>query len=196
MPPKPRLTRPTQSVCVYCGSKPGSSRLFTEAAHDLGVGLAERGYRLVYGAGDHGLMGEVARATLDAGGEAVGVIPRGLWDREVGKRDLTHLVITENLQQRKTIMLENADAAVVLPGGIGTLDEMVEAMCWRQLGLHAKPVVLLDIEGYWQPFITLLDRMHEAGFLYASARAHLHMTENVDDAFEQLATVLSASSPE
>ncbi|MCI4661764.1 MAG: TIGR00730 family Rossman fold protein [Neomegalonema sp.] len=185
-PPKAPSDRPPlqldRSVAVYCGSQDGANPAFIAAARALGAGLAARQMRLVYGAGDRGLMGETARACLAGGGRALGIIPRHLWRRELGNSDLTELVITENLQQRKFLMLENAAAAAVLPGGVGTLDEVVEALCWRQLGLHAKPVVLLNIGGFWEPLLGVLETMAQNGFLYAGARDHLFVAPTVEAA--------------
>ncbi|MCL4169259.1 UNVERIFIED_CONTAM: hypothetical protein GTU68_013529, partial [Idotea baltica] len=127
---------PVKSICVYCGSRNGAQPAYTEAAVSLGQAIAEEGWRLVYGAGDVGLMGEVARAAQRAGGDTFGVIPKHLVDLEVGKTDLTRYVVTETMHERKKVMIMNADAVVVLPGGAGSLDELFEALTWRQLGLH------------------------------------------------------------
>ena len=153
------------SVCVYCGSRHGTDPAFTAAAQGLGAGLAARAMRLVYGAGDVGLMGEVARAAQEGGGETFGVIPRHLFDREVGKRDLTRFVVTETMHERKKVMFMNADAVVALPGGAGTLDELFEVLTWAQLGLHDKPIILADANGFWSPLVALMDHMVETGFL-------------------------------
>lgn len=133
--------------------------------------LADNGWRLVYGAGDVGLMGRVARATQAAGGQTFGVIPLHLLEREVGKRDLDSFVVTETMHERKKVMLMNADAVVVLPGGAGSLDEFFEVLTWAQLGLHAKPILLLDTDGYWQPLVRLLDHVIEEGFAAPSLRS-------------------------
>ncbi|MGG7565707.1 TIGR00730 family Rossman fold protein [Rhodovulum sp. DZ06] len=153
------------SVCVYCGSRFGTEPAYTEAAEALGAGLAARNMRLVYGAGDVGLMGAVARAAQAGGGETFGVIPKHLFDREVGKRDLTSFVITETMHERKKVMFMNSDVVIALPGGAGTLDEMYEALTWRQLGLHDKPLILSDVDGFWQPLAALNDHMVAKGFL-------------------------------
>lgn len=152
------------SVCVYCGARDGSDPDFAADATALGTVMAERGWRLVYGAGDVGLMGRVARAAQAAHGTTLGVIPAHLMAREVGKTDLDTLVITETMHERKKVMIMNADAIVVLPGGAGTLDELFEALTWRQLGLHDKPVFLLNSKGYWTPFLELLKRVVSGGF--------------------------------
>ncbi len=152
------------SVCVYCGSRDGADPAFAADAEAVGALLAARGWRLVYGAGDVGLMGRVARSAQAAGGVTLGVIPEHLMAREVGKRDLDTLVVTETMHERKKVMFMNADAIVVLPGGAGTLDELFEALTWRQLGLHDKQVFLLNTAGYWDPFIQLLRSVLTAGF--------------------------------
>ncbi|MEX0304146.1 MAG: TIGR00730 family Rossman fold protein [Leisingera sp.] len=153
-----------KSVCVYCGSRAGALPAYTEAARELGKALAGNGMRLVYGAGDVGLMGEVARAAQAAGAETFGVIPGHLERREVGKSDLTTYVVTETMHERKKVMLWNADAVVVLPGGAGSLDELFEALTWRQLGLHDKPIVILNTAGYWDKLRDLLDHVVDQGF--------------------------------
>ena len=132
--------------------------------------LAANGWRLVYGAGDVGLMGLVARAAQSAGGKTFGVIPTHLLDWEVGKRDLDTFVITETMHERKKVMIMNADAVVMLPGGAGSLDEFFEALTWRQLGLHGKPIILLNTADYWVPLTTLLDHIIAQGFADASLR--------------------------
>ncbi|MFW2545011.1 TIGR00730 family Rossman fold protein [Primorskyibacter sp. 2E107] len=153
-----------KSICVYCGSRFGNDPAYTEQAEIMGRLIAEEGWRLVYGAGDVGLMGAVARAAQAAGGETFGVIPTHLLAWEVGKRDLTTFVITETMHERKKVMLMNADAVVVMPGGAGSLDEFFEVLTWRQLGLHAKPMVLLDVAGYWAPLKALLQHTVDHGF--------------------------------
>ncbi|MFT4794283.1 MAG: hypothetical protein ACJAVR_000599 [Paracoccaceae bacterium] len=155
------------SVCVYCGSRFGTDPAYRTAAEALGRGLAERGMRLVYGAGDVGLMGAVARAAQAAGGETFGVIPAHLLAREVGKRDLSSFVVTETMHERKKVMFMNADAVVALPGGAGTLDELFEVLTWRQLGLHDKPIFLTDVKGFWGPLFDLTAHMQAQGFVDA-----------------------------
>ncbi|WP_444462473.1 TIGR00730 family Rossman fold protein [Rhodobacter capsulatus] len=152
------------SVCVFCGSRPGARPAYAEAARATGRMLAARGWRLVYGAGDVGLMGEVARAAQAAGAATFGVIPEHLFRLEVGKRDLTTFVVTENMHERKKVMFMNSDAVVVLPGGAGSLDEFYEVLTWRQLGLHEKPILLLNTEGYWDPLLALNAHVVAEGF--------------------------------
>ncbi|WP_296424238.1 TIGR00730 family Rossman fold protein [Yoonia sp.] len=153
-----------KSVCIYCGSRDGARPVYAAAALATGQMLAANGWRLVYGAGDVGLMGQVARAVQGAGGQTFGVIPTHLLDREAGKRDLNQFVITETMHERKKVMFMNADAVVVLPGGAGSLDEFFEALTWRQLGLHAKPIILLNIDGFWDPLSALLKHVVDQGF--------------------------------
>lgn len=153
-----------KSVCVYCGSRDGSNATYAVAADETGKMLVRNNWRLVYGAGDVGLMGRVANAVQSAGGKTFGVIPTHLLDWEVGKRDLDSFVITETMHERKKVMFMNADAVVVLPGGAGSLDEFFEALTWRQLKLHAKPIVLLNTDGFWDPLWTLLEHVVKQGF--------------------------------
>ena len=181
----------TRSICVFCGSRPGDDPAFSAAAQDLGAVIAREKWRLVYGAGDVGLMGEVARATQSAGGATFGVIPVHLMEKEVGKRDLSHFVITENMHERKKVMFMNADAIVTLPGGAGSLDEFFEVMTWRQLGLHNKPIYLLNINNYWAPLIALVEHMIAKGFADASFRDYMSVVDGVPDLTDALRNDLS-----
>ncbi len=158
------------SLCVFCGSRSGLRPAYAQAAQALGAAIARNGWRLVYGAGDVGLMGEVARAAIGAGATSLGVIPTHLLDREKGKRDLSTLIITEDMHERKKVMFMNSDAVVVLPGGAGSLDEFFEVLTWAQIGLHGKPIFLLDADGYWQPLLALIDHIVTEGFAAASLR--------------------------
>ncbi len=168
-----------KSICVYCGSRMGARPAYEAAARTTGEMLARRGWRLVYGAGDIGLMGTVARAAQGAGGETFGVIPTHLLRHEVGKRDLTSFVITENMHERKKVMYMNSDAVVVLPGGAGSLDEFFEVLTWRQLGLHEKPVYLLNTEGYWDKLIGLIDHVIDEGFAAPSLAGYIEVVPDV-----------------
>jgi len=176
---------PGRSVCVFCGSRSGGDPAFAAAAADLGTALASAGLRLVYGAGDVGLMGAVAGAAITAGGRALGVIPGHLVPREARGRPYGDQVVTETMHERKKVMFMNADAIVALPGGPGTLDELFEVLTWRQLGLHAKPVLLLNVNGYWDPLLGLLAHVVGAGFADASflgyLRAHPDVRELMAD---------------
>lgn len=177
---------PTPSVCVFCGSRFGTNPAYKTAAEDLGAGLAARGMRLVYGAGDVGLMGTVANACQAQKGETFGVIPVHLMDMEVGKRDLSSFIVTENMHERKKVMFMNADIIVTLPGGAGSLDEFFEVLTWAQLGLHQKPIYLLNIDGYWTPLLTLIDHQIDQGFADASLRGLFSVVQGVDELFEKL----------
>lgn len=157
-----------KSVCIYCGSRPGSDPAFMADATAIGTGLADNNWRLVYGAGDVGLMGAVARAAQAAGGATFGVIPEHLVQWEVGKTDLTQYVVTETMHERKKVMFMNCDAVVVLPGGAGSLDELFEVLTWRQLGLHQKSIILLNTNGYWDPLVMLLQHIVDSDFADAS----------------------------
>jgi uncharacterized protein (TIGR00730 family) len=180
-----------RSVCVFCGSRTGRDPAHGEAAAAFGTALAEAGLRLVYGAGDVGLMGMVARAAKAAGGATFGVIPQHLLACEVGRRDLSTFVVTETMHERKKVMFMNADAIVALPGGPGTLDELFEVLTWRQLGLHAKPVLLLNAGGYWRPLLALLDHLVEQGFVEASFRGFLTPHPTVEALIADLRARLS-----
>lgn len=175
------------SVCVFCGSRPGTRPAFMSAATEMGTGLAQAGMRLVYGAGDVGLMGAVARAAQTAGGQTFGVIPVHLMAREVGKRDLDHFVVTENMHERKKVMFMNSDAIVTLPGGPGSLDELFEVLTWRQLGLHDKPVILLNTDGYWDLLIELLNAIVDNAFADASFLDYLEIVDTPEAVLARLA---------
>jgi uncharacterized protein (TIGR00730 family) len=166
-----------QSVCVFCGSSTGSDPAYTEAARSLGTTLAEAGIRLVFGGGHVGLMGEISNAALAAGGDVIGVIPKFLVERELAHEGLTDLRIVGSMHERKALMSDLSEAFVTLPGGTGSLEEFFEVLTWAQLGEHHKPCGLLNIAGYYDPLLTVFDRMVEAGFLSESNRALL-LVEN------------------
>ena len=168
-----------RSVCVFCGARNGTRPAYAAAAQALGALFAAEGWRLVYGAGDVGLMGEVARATAAAGAETMGVIPMHLLAREGARPGTRGLVVTETMHERKKVMFANSDAIVVLPGGAGSLDEFFEVLTWRQLGLHAKPIYLLDIDGYWAPLVALIDHVVAEGFAEPSLRGFLRRVPDV-----------------
>ncbi len=171
-----------RSVCVFCGSRVGSDPAYLQAAEALGASLATHNRRLVYGAGDVGLMGAVANAAQAAGAETFGVIPTHLLDWEVGKRDLTNFIVTENMHERKKVMFMNCDAIVVLPGGAGSLDEFFEVLTWRQLGLHEKPILLLNINGFWDPLVGLLDHVIDQGFAESTIKSFVQVVDCVTEA--------------
>ncbi|MCA3447318.1 MAG: TIGR00730 family Rossman fold protein [Rhodobacter sp.] len=169
-----------RSVCVFCGSRPGMRPEYADEARALGALIAAEGWRLVYGAGDVGLMGEVARSAQGAGARTLGVIPTHLLAREQGRRDLTTLVITEDMHERKKVMFMNSDAIVVLPGGAGTLDEFFEVLTWRQIGLHRKPIYLLNTRGYWEPLVQLMDHVIGEGFAEISIRSYSSLVDSIE----------------
>jgi uncharacterized protein (TIGR00730 family) len=160
-------------ICIFCGSAAGARPGYRAAAEAMGRTIAGRGVGLVYGGGHVGLMGAAADGALAAGGEVIGVIPRTLMDRELGHRGVTSLRVVETMHDRKALMADLSDAFVALPGGIGTLEELFEAWTWAGLGIHRKPVALLDVEGYWTPLMAMIDRMVAEGFLPAHLRSSL-----------------------
>jgi uncharacterized protein (TIGR00730 family) len=164
-------------ICVFCGSASGRAPAYAAAARELGRLLAKRGIGLVYGGGNVGLMGELADAVLDAGGRAIGVIPRQLVDREIAHGGLTELHVVENLHQRKALMAELADAFLTLPGGVGTMEELFEVWSWGRLGLHSKPCGLLNVDGYFDSLRALTDQMVTEGFLEPEYRELLLVEE-------------------
>jgi uncharacterized protein (TIGR00730 family) len=160
-----RIRAVIHRICVFCGSNTGADPVYAEAARSLGALFAREGVSLVYGGGSVGLMGELADAVLSAGGEVIGVIPHALWAREVGHRGLTDIRIVETMHERKAMMADLADAFIALPGGLGTLEEIFEIWTWAQLGLHQKPVGFLDVNGFFSPLMTFLDRAMRERFL-------------------------------
>lgn len=185
-----------RSICVYCGSSSGLGETYIEAGHELGRSIAEAGLRLVYGGGNKGIMGAVARGTAENGGKVLGIIPTFLMNREASEAALERLddvIVTDNMHQRKHAMFEESDAFVAMPGGIGTLEEIVEIMTWAQLGRHKKPIVFANINGFWEPMLALLDHMREQGFVHTS---HLVQPLVVDTADAIVAAVLTAAAAE
>jgi uncharacterized protein (TIGR00730 family) len=154
-----------RNICVYCGSGPGQDPAYAAAARTLGHELARHEIGLVYGGGSLGLMGEVARSTLESGGRVTGIIPGFLTEKEKMLREADNLIVTEDMHERKRLMFERSDAFVALPGGVGTLEELVEQLTWVQLGRHKKPVVVANIEGFWNPFLHLLAHMKAESFI-------------------------------
>lgn len=155
-----------RTICLYCGARAGGDPAFIQAAADLGAAVAARGWRLIYGGGNVGLMGVAARAALAGGGEVVGIIPQALLEREQGLDDVTELIITESLRERKGIMFERSDAFVALPGGFGTLEEVVETLTLRQLRYHNKPIAFLNIAGFFDPLLAYFAHAVEVGFVH------------------------------
>ena len=185
-PPKPRIS----SVCVYCGSGKGLNPAYAVTARKFGKALADSGVRLVYGGGSLGLMGEVAKSALGSGGKVTGIIPEFLGAKEKMLQDVDELIVVKDMHARKKLMFERSDAFVALPGGIGTLEELVEQLTWSQLGQHAKPIVVANIEGFWTPFLELLAHMKRETFIRSGLDVHFAV---VDSAEKILPAVLSAS---
>jgi uncharacterized protein (TIGR00730 family) len=175
-----------KTVCVYCGSGPGTNPRFVEAAKGFGKILAENGIRLVYGGGSIGLMGAVATSVLDHGGTVTGIIPDFLTTRENALKRVQELIVTPDMHERKRLMFEHSDAFVALPGGIGTLEELVEQLTWQQLGRHAKPVLLANIESFWEPLLALLAHMRATQFIRASLTVDILKAERVEDILPRL----------
>ncbi|MHC4993639.1 MAG: LOG family protein [Planctomycetota bacterium] len=177
---------PPLNVCVFCGSKHGANPAYTVAARELGALLAARGLGLIYGGGDIGLMGEIANATLEASGAVIGVIPESLDEHEVTHRGVTELHVVGSMHERKALMADRADAFIALPGGFGTFEELFEILTWAQLGLHAKPCGLLNVEGFYDPLIEFLDHAVEHGFLKQKHRDILHVGADPADLLDRM----------
>ncbi|AZV22864.1 MULTISPECIES: TIGR00730 family Rossman fold protein [unclassified Mesorhizobium] len=183
-----------RSVCVYCGSSPGRDETYIKAGHLLGRSIAKAGLRLVYGGGTKGIMGAVAEGALKAGGKVTGIIPRFLINKEASETALDRLdelLITDNMHERKHRMFEKSDAFVALPGGIGTVEEIVEIMTWGQLGHHRKPIVFANVKGFWDPMLALLDHMAAEGFIHTAQRVKPLV---VDDPEAIVAAIMVAGS--
>lgn len=184
-----------QSICVYCGSSPGRSPIYLEAGRTLGTAIADSGLSLVYGGGLKGVMGAVASATMAAGGKVTGIIPRFLIRKEAGTESgLEHfdeVILTEDMHERKHAMFERSDAFVALPGGIGTVEEIVEILTWAQLGRHEKPMVFANIAGFWDPMLALIDHMKAEGFIHSQ---HLVRPLVVDAAEGIVPAILAAAA--
>lgn len=182
-----------RSVCVYCGSSSGHDEAYVQSGQTLGRAIANAGLRLVYGGGTKGIMGAVSDGVIRAGGKVTGIIPRFLVSKEATESALSRLdelVITENMHERKHRMFEKSDAFVALPGGIGTVEEIVEIMTWAQLGRHRKPIAFVNVRGFWNPMLTLLDHMRAEGFVHSS---HLVQPIVVDDPDAVVAAILAES---
>ena len=175
-----------KTVCVYCGSGPGTNPHFVDAATALGKALAENGIRLVYGGGSIGLMGAVATSVLDHGGTVTGIIPDFLTIRENALKRVQEMIVTPDMHERKRLMFERSDAFVALPGGIGTLEELVEQLTWQQLGRHSKPVLLANIDNFWEPLLSLLTHMRATEFIRPSLNIDVLKAERVEDILPRL----------
>jgi len=174
------------AVCVYCGSSPGTDPAFVEAAENLGKILAENSVRLVYGGGSVGLMGAVAESVLQHGGDVIGIIPEFLTKRERPRRLAQELIVTRDMHERKRKMFERADAFIALPGGIGTLEEIVEQLTWAQLGRHKKPILFANINGYWDPLLALLAHMREQEFVPDALRINFIVADRIEEILPKL----------
>jgi uncharacterized protein (TIGR00730 family) len=174
------------AVCVYCGSSTGADPAFAAAAKALGTSLAQNGVRLVYGGGSVGMMGTLARAVLEHGGKVTGIIPEFLTGKERPKPLTDDMIVTRDMHERKRKMFEHADAFVALPGGVGTLEELVEQLTWVQVGQHKKPVLLANINGFWEPFHALIGHMDQLGFIYSGLNSDLLMADRVEDILPKL----------
>ena len=175
-----------KTVCVYCGSGPGTNPHFVEAAIALGKAFAENGIRLVYGGGSIGLMGAIATSVLDHGGSVTGIIPDFLTARENALTRVQEMIVTPDMHERKRLMFERSDAFVALPGGIGTLEELVEQMTWQQLGRHTKPVLLANIDNFWEPLLALLAHMRATEFIRTGLAVSILKAERVEDVLPRL----------
>jgi uncharacterized protein (TIGR00730 family) len=175
-----------RTVCVYCGSGPGNNPRFVEAAIAFGKTLAKNGIRLVYGGGSIGLMGAVATSVLDHGGTVTGIIPGFLTSRENALTRVQEMIVTPDMHERKRLMFERSDAFVALPGGIGTLEELVEQLTWQQLGRHSKPVLLANIDGFWEPLMALITHMRATEFIRPSLTVDILKAERVEDILPRL----------
>jgi uncharacterized protein (TIGR00730 family) len=184
-----------ERICVFCGASSGRKAAYAEAARAFGAACAARGLGVVYGGGKVGLMGALAEGALAAGGEAIGVIPEELVERELAHTGLTELHVVRSLHERKALMAELADAFVALPGGFGTLDELMEQLTWSQLGLHAKPVGLLDVDEYWRPLIALARHATEEGFVREADLAAIAVAADADALLDGLARLARAERP-
>lgn len=177
----PVVEAPDRRVCVYCGSGSGRDPVFANAARTLGAALAKADLGLVYGGGSLGLMGEVARSVLREGGHVTGVIPNFLTEREQMLRDVQESHVVDDMHQRKMLMFDRADAFVALPGGIGTLEELIEQLTWSQLGQHQKPIVLANIDGFWQPLLGLLEHMRAQAFIREGLEVRFTVVDTAED---------------
>lgn len=186
-------TSSIQNICVYCGSGPGLNPAYAEAARAFGRILAESRIGLVYGGGNLGLMGEIARSVLHHGGHVTGIIPGFLSEREHMLIEAQELIVVEDMHQRKQLMFVKSDAFVALPGGLGTLEEFVEQLTWSQLGRHSKPIVLVNIQDFWDPLLTLFQRMRGEGFIRAGLELKLELVGRVEEIIPAIARVLDPS---
>lgn len=188
------VDRPLRRIAVFCGSAAGTDPKLSPHSYEVGRGLADRGIGLVYGAGGSGLMRAVSQGALDAGGEVVGVIPRSMVEREWGRSDLPEMRVVETMHERKALMAAYADAFLCLPGGLGTLEEIIEVWSWRQIGFNDDPVGFLNVDGFWTPLLAALDGLVDAGFVRREVMDDLVVADNLDEALDGLADRVAATS--
>ena len=189
------MTSRLQNICVYCGSGAGKNPAFVEAARNLGRILAAARIGLVYGGGSLGLMGEIAGSVLDHGGHVTGIIPGFLSKREQMLIEAQELIVVDNMHERKQLMFAKSDAFVALPGGLGTLEEFVEQLTWSQLGRHARPIVLVNIEGFWNPLLVQFDSMQTEGFIRPGLDLNMLVVDRVEDVIPAIEQALAATRP-
>ena len=179
------------TIAVFCGSKSGTKKIFIEAAQELGNQISKRGIRLIFGGGRVGLMGEVADQVLAGGGKVTGVIPQFLNDLEVAHRGVTELITVDSMHERKNLMYNKSDAYVILPGGLGTLDELMEILTWKQLQIHISPIIILDVDGYWGALRLLFQDIIDGGFAHPKALDLFSIVDSVDGVFDAIDASLS-----
>jgi uncharacterized protein (TIGR00730 family) len=187
--------RPIQNICVYCGSSLGADPRFEQAAEALGAAMAAAGIGLVFGGGEDGLMGRLAHAVMANGGRVTGIIPTFLVKRERALKEAQELIVVADMHQRKQLMFERADAFIALPGGVGTLEELVEQLTWVQLQRHSKPVLIADIAGFWRPLLDLIAHMHNLGFIREGFDVRYMVAEKIEDALPMIESAARRISP-
>ncbi|GAB1716560.1 MAG: conserved hypothetical protein 730 [Nitrobacter sp.] len=175
-----------KTVCVYCGSGPGTNPNFVKAAVALGKAFARNNVGLVYGGGSVGLMGAIATSVLDNGGTVTGIIPDFLTSREHALARVQEMIVTRDMHERKRLMFERSDAFIALPGGVGTLEELVEQLTWQQLGRHAKPILLANVDGFWEPLLALLAHMRSTAFIRPTLAVNVLQADRVEDILPKL----------
>tara|TARA_R110000787_G_scaffold144264_3_gene258196 strand:- start:2575 stop:3156 length:582 start_codon:yes stop_codon:yes gene_type:complete len=183
-----------KSICVFCGARTGNKPVWKEAASELGKAMAERGITLVYGGGRIGIMGEIAQHAQENGGQVVGIIPDFLEKAEVGNQSCDELIVVNSMHERKQLMTERSDAFVVMPGGIGSLEEFFEVLTWRTLKLHDKPIIVVDIDGCWSPLAALIDSLIKDGFAGAETRQAMEIVTSVDGLLDCLEKASSSKA--
>jgi len=181
-------------ICVYCGSRPGTDEAFMRAAKEAGAAIGRRRWQVIYGGGRVGLMGALADAALAAGAEVHGVIPRSLMQREVGHHGLTQLTVVDTMHERKRLMAEHCDAFIALPGGIGTFEELFEVWSWRHLGYHERPIGLLDVAGYFQPLLAMVQQAAQAGFVTREQLEMVRLRDTADALLDDLGTLAARTA--